>query len=86
MDETAQQKLSMLDGNINALEVTVFQYQTDLNITKSSSGDATVDQQLMQEGIGLQQGLTKVTHRLKGLQEARKQLLADNPELAKADS
>lgn len=76
MDQVTTQKLAQLDGNILAMEVTVFQYQTDLNIAKTSSGDATVDQQLMQDAVNLNQSLIKYTHRLQGLQNARKELLA----------
>lgn len=76
MDQATTQKLTGLDGNILALEVTIFQYQTDLNIAQKSSGDAEVDRQLMQEAINLKQSLVKFNHRLKGLKEARTALMA----------
>lgn len=79
MDQATTQMLAGLDGNILALQVTIFQYQTDLAIATKSSGDAQVDQQLMQEAINLRQSLKKFNHRLKGLMAAREELLASEP-------
>lgn len=75
MDQAQTQMLAGLDGNILAMEVTVFQYQVDLDIASRSSGNAEVDQQLMQEAVNIKQSLAKFQHRLKGLKEARAALL-----------
>lgn len=75
MDQATTQMLAGLDGNIMAMQTTIFQYQTDLNIAQKSSGDAEVDKQLMQEAIGLKQQLVKFNHRLKGYMAAREELL-----------
>lgn len=76
MDQATTQMLAGLDGNILAVETTIFQYQTDLNIAETSSGNAIVDKQLMEEAATLRLVLIKLNHRLKGLQQARLDLLA----------
>lgn len=76
MDHLIEQKINVLSGQLNALEVTLFQHQTDLKIASASTGNAAADRELKGDAVWLETQIAKTSHKLNGLRAAIAELQA----------